>query len=638
MALVRWQATVQDDNGNAVVNPSITVRNAATNALASIYDDAGVAKSNPFIGGADGFVSFKANPGRYTVEGASGAQVADDWTVDLVSSSPIDFATRADFISALSWLNELDAGMVVSAGGLQYVKTAGATDIADAQGWLPFGEVDWRHFGFTGAGTLADTAKAQAAIDYASPGKSVLRKPGTYLLANTNPYPSATYPGVSESDANWWANRRALWIWQDNTHIEIGHGVILKVADGEDCHAIQIGQFSLDAVSVPDISVHNCSIVGYGAEIDMNGANQTVATASKDHPGGIMVNHGSSRIRVQGFYVHDSSYYGVAFEGGVDDENSGFTDCLVSDLKIENCKADGFDAKDFDTNSARNVIERVSVTNCGDGGAAFLSEQAGIDLRGGWTCNDCSVTYTDGYASGRVGFRAQYAPTYDASPYPTSFNNCKAITSGKVANTIGFRVSGKNAEVTNCMAVGFNEAIRVSAPYTRVRGFFANGCYFGFRALNDSGAGWDADASDFIDGKINDCDVAWRVDSGVTAARIIGGSITGIATPLVDNGTNTRIWGVNGFATRSSGSVAVPVGVAGLVSVDCPHSLLFTPALSDIQVTEQRSSNVSDYALNFLRVVSVDGAKTTIEAYVKTASATPSASFLARVVIRSKEP
>ena len=84
MALVRWQATVQNDvNGAAVINPTITVRNASDDTLASIYDDAGVAMANPFIGTTEGFVSFKALPGKYIIEGVKGGQEAPDWIVDL---------------------------------------------------------------------------------------------------------------------------------------------------------------------------------------------------------------------------------------------------------------------------------------------------------------------------------------------------------------------------------------------------------------------------------------------------------------------------------------------------------------------------------------------------------------------------
>ena len=164
MALVRWQATVQDDNGNTVVNPSITVRNAATNALASIYDDAGVAKSNPFIGSADGFVSFKANPGRYIVEGASGAQVAEDWIVDLVAFDGFaSYASRSEAVVAAN-IAGWSAGAVISDGVVQYKYSGTGSVISDMPGWVPYGDaVTPFHFGATGSGD--DGFAIQAALD-----------------------------------------------------------------------------------------------------------------------------------------------------------------------------------------------------------------------------------------------------------------------------------------------------------------------------------------------------------------------------------------------------------------------------------------------------------------------------------------
>lgn len=85
MALIAWQATVQDDEGNIIVNPSITVRRASDNGLADIFDAAGNPLDNPFIGSSEGFVQFFAGADRYLVQGARGGSVTQTWTVDLVS-------------------------------------------------------------------------------------------------------------------------------------------------------------------------------------------------------------------------------------------------------------------------------------------------------------------------------------------------------------------------------------------------------------------------------------------------------------------------------------------------------------------------------------------------------------------------
>ena len=58
MTLIAWQATVQDDEGNVIVNPSITVRRASDDGLADIFDSEGEALDNPYTGTSEGFVQF----------------------------------------------------------------------------------------------------------------------------------------------------------------------------------------------------------------------------------------------------------------------------------------------------------------------------------------------------------------------------------------------------------------------------------------------------------------------------------------------------------------------------------------------------------------------------------------------------
>ena len=84
MTLIAWQATVQDDEGNVIVNPSVTVRRASDDGLADIFDSEGEALDNPYTGSSEGFVQFFAQPGKYTVQGARGGSVTQTWTVDLV--------------------------------------------------------------------------------------------------------------------------------------------------------------------------------------------------------------------------------------------------------------------------------------------------------------------------------------------------------------------------------------------------------------------------------------------------------------------------------------------------------------------------------------------------------------------------
>lgn len=482
-----------------------------------------------------------------------------------------------------------------------------------------------------GASPTAPAALNSAAINTAAffqarkgGGEVRITKPGIYLLANTNHYPAASYPGLSERDANWWANRRAIWLPDDNVTLRLGEGVELKVADGENCHAIQIGQFSLGMAGVgpaiPAKSVKNVRVTGHAWKIDMNGAMQNAATDTKDHPAGIIVNHGSEGVQLSGGKVANSAYYGIGFEGTDSDALKGFRRCYVHDIVIEDCKADGFDAKDFGTQSADNVMSRVTVRNCGNGGGVYLTGQAGIDTRGGWTVEDCTVYCDDDFTGERVGFRSQYAPDFAQSADPTHFVRCRANGNGKAnAGTIGFRLTGRNARADDCTAVGFSEGFRVSAPKHVLKGLTSRLCGIAYRFFADAGPAWDADNSILRDSFIEGCDVGWRTDSGVSSVQIDGGGITGTATPLVNNGSATHIKGVAGFRTSARALGSFNVGSVGVKTVSVAHGLAVTPALSDIQLTLQKAS-VSDFAATPM-VVSADATNVTIEVNVTTASA-----------------
>ena len=70
-----WQATVQDDFGNAIPNPVVSVYLADGTTLATVYNEAGVSLANPVAGNIDGFVQFYAPAGRYKID--SGSEVWD---------------------------------------------------------------------------------------------------------------------------------------------------------------------------------------------------------------------------------------------------------------------------------------------------------------------------------------------------------------------------------------------------------------------------------------------------------------------------------------------------------------------------------------------------------------------------------
>lgn len=65
----RYFNNVQDFQGNAQANVTVTVRLAGTSTLANLFSDtAGTVKSNPFVADSDGEFFFYASNGRYDIQ------------------------------------------------------------------------------------------------------------------------------------------------------------------------------------------------------------------------------------------------------------------------------------------------------------------------------------------------------------------------------------------------------------------------------------------------------------------------------------------------------------------------------------------------------------------------------------------
>lgn len=91
-----WQATVQDDFGNANPNPVVSVYQADGTTLATVYNEAGATLANPVAGNVDGFVQFYAPAGRYKID--SGSEV---WEWANLSNPPLvaEYDTLSDAVS-----------------------------------------------------------------------------------------------------------------------------------------------------------------------------------------------------------------------------------------------------------------------------------------------------------------------------------------------------------------------------------------------------------------------------------------------------------------------------------------------------------------------------------------------------------
>lgn len=585
-----------------VVVHAIEVYGSATvgDGLGGLYIDTNNGASETFISG-DGrtwYLAADVNPDRLTA--ATIALFATSAQGALADKAALCYVSRAALVVDLTYAQLRPDGAIITAGKLAYQRVTASTVIPDLPGFEPFFAPaigpNAGHWGFVGNGTKADTDKANLGLAWLGTiggGTLFIVTPGEYLLANTNVYNPADWGGIPEINTSWWANRRALWIKNNNVSLHLCPGVKLKIGNGQNCHAIQIGQFDLiiNAVPIPSISVSDVSVVAYGAQIDMNGANQTAATDTKDHAAGIMVFTGSKRVNLFGGWVYGSTYYCVGFESTTT-VTLGYEECNIRDMLLSECKADAFDTKDYSTLSKGNTIERVRVLNFGSGGDDFLSPQAGIDVRGGWRVLNCDVRVTDAFTGARVGIRTQYATDFAESVNPSIIENCNVLGNGRNAETICYRTSGKGSRVINSQGKGMSEGLRTSTPNTVHTGNTMWDCDFDYRLLADGTAGWDADNTQLIGCIGRNSTTAFRVDAGVSGAKIIGGEALTVTTALVDSGTGTVARDVTGLLTYNKVSLAVPLDVTttGRKTFSINHGLPFTPAATDVQLQGVRSA------------------------------------------------
>lgn len=80
-----------------------------------------------------------------------------------------DMATRAGLVAAVAAGLTHGDGVTITAGGRQYVASAGATAVPGLPGWLPAGVVTLEHFGAVGDGVTSDQTAFDAARGYGVP-------------------------------------------------------------------------------------------------------------------------------------------------------------------------------------------------------------------------------------------------------------------------------------------------------------------------------------------------------------------------------------------------------------------------------------------------------------------------------------
>lgn len=177
-----WQATVQNEYGNVVVNPKVTVYLPDGVTLAQIYNEDGSPRANPFIGTLEGFVQFWAEAGSYKIIGVYGEDQTAEWsvTIDAPAIRAEEAADRSESAADI-------AG--------EYAELAG--EAAARIGLSP------RDFGAVGDGLTDDTSAVQASVYWmlAQKGRRIVdRSASTYRV-------TGTISGVGTVDIDWGQSR-----------------------------------------------------------------------------------------------------------------------------------------------------------------------------------------------------------------------------------------------------------------------------------------------------------------------------------------------------------------------------------------------------------------------------------------------
>lgn len=131
-----WQATVQDEFGNAVPLPVVTVYLKGTETLAAIYaEDEVTPLGNPMTGTLEGFVQFWAKSGQYTIIGSYGPSNTKKWEAALYDTN--QFLAYSDIASLKSVLSPSDSVVYAIANEndfYQYTWVQGSTEAEDLVG------------------------------------------------------------------------------------------------------------------------------------------------------------------------------------------------------------------------------------------------------------------------------------------------------------------------------------------------------------------------------------------------------------------------------------------------------------------------------------------------------------------------
>jgi hypothetical protein len=461
----------------------------------------------------------------------------------------------------------------------------------------------------------------QAILDVAARGggEIITQIPGIYLLADINP------------TADSWDNRRCIYIDSGNITLKFSKGVILKLADNQNSHVIQIGTRTGGTTVVNNVLIE-------GITIDGNRENQRIPTPTDDHGTAIAIQSGCSNVTVSDFNIYKTQYYGIGFQ------RSTFRDCTVKDGIIADTGADSIDCKDDLSTSRGNLITNLKVRRFGLAGAAVDSNQAGINVRGGWFVDNVEVTEFDGDRHGiRVDLLAA-GPVNSSDAQIGTFY----IEASSQDSTVGLMLNNPDVDeiqVSKGRVVGCNIGVDSRSNRNQLSGIKAHTCGVGLQIYQRSqidncsalncvkGLVVREDENIITNFQTIGCTTGIEFLSSSSNNSWRGGLVSNNTTNVVDDGTDNSISDVIGIRTNSVGSGSVDITTTGEKTIVVPHGLDFTPLLRNCTAWLERDTVVTDVRYGGVLTYLADASNVYCKVYVTTASATASA--VAKVRVKS---
>lgn len=367
---------------------------------------------------------------------------------------------------------------------------------------------------------------------------------------------------------------------------------------------------------------------------------------TEDGGSALIIAYGVKRFKFTGLYLHRGKDYGIGLQNG------GHQDGLIEDCVIEDTGADGIDHKNNGDVSEGNVINNVIVRRFGRHESPS-APYAGVDLMYGWQVSNLLVEEFGAFGTAGAALRLKQGES--AEPRGRGGNDTNVVNFKAYAKETpneallyldGIRCSARNCNISNVVVEGVVGAgVRFQQRKNRLTNANCKNGGTGY-ILEDASYTTEADDCTLVNCDAEGNDVGYRIETdGTKLSNCTGESnghtfsfpsvasnttITGGAslTPTIGHIQNTgsstvRVVEVDGFITSNTvESAPFSITSAGTFNVVVPHGLPFDFDERFASVSVRRSSNIANWTVARLVLVSVTSTDATYQITIGTPSGT----------------